>query len=307
MTEKTISFVIPAYNEENYIARCLDAILRETVRYDAEVIVVDNNSTDRTAEIVSRYPNVKLVREMRRGANRTRETGFATSRGGLVAFLDADTEMPHRWMKRALQEFKKDNRLVCLSGPFIYYDLPLWVRAFVRIFYLLAYLIYIIGRVFFRRTTTVQGGNYIVRRWALQKIGGHNVDITFYGDDTDLAMRLSKVGRVKFSFGLPILSSGRRLAKEGAFTMGLRYTMNNLWMVLFRHPFTATSKEIRFGKDGTVYQPEHKWKERFVAIGFSAVVLLVFGALIYVAYLVIALGYPWFAKLLSMAPNVLKE
>src|SRR5258708_27764562 len=94
-----ISFVIPAYNEEGYIQKCLDAIIRETKgRDDMEIIVVDNNSTDRTSEIVSEYPGVRLIHEARRGANRTRETGFQTSRGELVAFVDADTEMPHGWV-----------------------------------------------------------------------------------------------------------------------------------------------------------------------------------------------------------------
>lgn len=129
-----------------------------------------------------------------------------------------------------------------------------------------------------------------MRREALTAIGGHNVNILFYGDDTDLAIRLSKVGGVKFSFALPILTSGRRLAKEGAFTMGLRYTANNFWMMLFRRPFTATSKEIRFGKEGVVYQPEHKWKECIIAVGLTALVLLVFGGFVYVLYRLVAAG-----------------
>ena len=60
----------------------------------------------------------------------------------------------------------------------------------------------------------MQGGNFVVRRDALQKIGGYDTNISFYGEDTDVARRLSKVGHVKFTFDLPALSSGRRLAKE---------------------------------------------------------------------------------------------
>jgi glycosyltransferase involved in cell wall biosynthesis len=285
-----ISFVIPAYNEAGYIQKCLDAIIRETRgRNDVEIIVVDNNSTDRTGEIVSKYSEVKLIHEARRGANRTRETGFQVSQGEFVAFIDADTEMPHGWVEQAEREFIKNKKIICVSGPFIYYDLPMRIRALVRVFYYLAYLTYLGGRIFLRRATVIQGGNYIVRREALKAIGGHNADITFYGDDTDLAVRLSKIGIVKFSFKMPILTSGRRLAKEGAFTMGLRYTLNNFWMVVFRRPFTTVSREIRFENGGTVYHPESRWKEFFIAIFFTGAIIVSLGILVYLLYRLIVL------------------
>ena len=296
-----ISFVIPAYNEEGYIQKCLDAIIRETKgRDDMEIIVVDNNSTDRTSEIVSGYPNVRLIHEARRGANRTRETGFQTSQGELVAFVDADTEMPHGWVAQVEKEFARNKKTVCMSGPFIYYDLPKRIRALVRVYYYLAYLTYLTGKIFFGRTTVIQGGNYIVRRDALKAIGGHNAEITFYGDDTDLAVRLSKIGAVKFSFKLPILTSGRRLAKEGAFTMGVRYTINNFWMVVFRRPFTMASKEIRFENGGTVYKPEDAWKEILIGVLFTAWTLACFGVLGYLLYLLIKWGIVGIAYLVHL-------
>ena len=72
-----ISFIIPAYNEESYIRQCLDAIIHEIGgRPGYEVIVVDNNSNDRTCDIVTHdYPAVTLIHEPQRGANRAREAG----------------------------------------------------------------------------------------------------------------------------------------------------------------------------------------------------------------------------------------
>ena len=61
----------------------------------------------------------------------------------------------------------------------------------------------------------LQGGNFVVRRTALEEIGGYNPKFSFYGEDTDLARRLNSVGAVKFTFRLPALSSGRRLIEEG--------------------------------------------------------------------------------------------
>jgi hypothetical protein len=69
----------------------------------------------------------------------------------------------------------------------------------------------------------VQGGNFVLRRDALKKIGGFNTAIAFYGEDTDIARRMSQVGSVKFTFGLKMYTSARRLKHEGIFTMAGRY------------------------------------------------------------------------------------
>lgn len=280
-----LSFVIPAYNEEDYVGKCIESIIRETAgRTDVEIIVVDNNSNDGTEAVAKKYPGGQVVREMRRGANAARKRGFDESRGDLVAFPDADVIMPTGWVAKAEQEFAHDKKLACISGPFIYYDLPRRVRALVRIFYILSYMTSFAGRIFLRKSTVIQGGNYIVRRSALQAIGGLDPSITFYGDDTDLALRLSKVGTVKFSFAMPILTSGRRLAKEGVWMMGLRYTLNNFWMILFHRPWTMSSEEIRFAKGVTTYKPRDRWREVLIASAFVLGVLIFLLVIIVIIY-----------------------
>lgn len=290
----TFSIVVPAYNEEHYLGDCLDAAFRAAAgRNDVEIIVVDNNSTDRTRAIAEERaarqsgdgPTMSVLAEPRPGANRTRETGFEAARGAIVAFIDADTKMPPDWIVRVERAFARDPKLVCVSGPFIYYDLPLPIRALVRTFYFIALVVYGIGRALFRRTTIVQGGNYAVRRDAFAKIGGQNVEIAFYGDDTDNAIRLSRIGTVKFMSSLTMPTSGRRLAKEGAFTMGFRYTMNNIWMTIFRRPFTREAKEVRFGTEGTVYRPVNRFREGVIAAITMIVLLAVIVGIISVIFL----------------------
>ncbi|HUC01294.1 MAG TPA: glycosyltransferase family A protein [Candidatus Paceibacterota bacterium] len=278
-----ISFIVPAYNEENYIGHCLDAIIAEIGGRDGyEIIVVDNNSSDRTCDIVARkYPSVTLLHEPRRGANSARETGFLASTGSLVAFLDADTELGRGWIDRAERAFAKDPHLVCLSGPFIYYDLPGPVRVLVTIFYGISYIVYVVNNFIFRNTSVIQGGTEIVRRDALAKIGGHDVTLTFYGDDADLARRLSRVGEVRFSYTFAMRSSGRRLAKEGAFTTGLRYAMNYFWITLFNRPFTTTSTEVRLAPGQPIYRPESRTKEWAIALLVVAAFFGIVEALIY--------------------------
>jgi GT2 family glycosyltransferase len=95
----------------------------------------------------------------------------------------------------------------------------------------------------------LQGGNFIVRRDMMEKIGGYDTTIEFYGEDTDIGRRMAKVGRVKFTFKLPMYSSGRRLAKEGVFTMAFRYSLNHVWIIFFKKPYTKEHVDIRAAAD----------------------------------------------------------
>jgi GT2 family glycosyltransferase len=91
----------------------------------------------------------------------------------------------------------------------------------------------------------VQGGNFVLRREALEEIGGFNTAIAFYGEDTDIARRLNRVGKVKFTFDLKMYSSARRLKKEGMLTIAARYTINYLWTTFRKKPFTEEYIDIR--------------------------------------------------------------
>jgi GT2 family glycosyltransferase len=91
----------------------------------------------------------------------------------------------------------------------------------------------------------VQGGNFVLRRDALVKIGGFNTAIAFYGEDTDIARRLNCVGKVKFTFDLKMFSSARRLKQEGMLTIAARYTINYLWTTFRKKPFTEEYIDIR--------------------------------------------------------------
>jgi glycosyltransferase involved in cell wall biosynthesis len=242
-----LSFVIPAYNEAANIGRCLEAIFRELqgTRDETEVIVVDNASTDETAQIVGKYPAAILVPEPRKGITFARQAGLAKSSGDLIANVDADTMLPPGWLETVDGEFSRDGRLVCLSGPFIYYDATRSVRFWTRVFYYAAFFIYLVARFLLRAGSMVQGGNFICRRTALEQVGGFDTSIEFYGEDTDIAQRLCRVGRVKFTFRLPIHASGRRLTTEGLIVTGARYALNYAWVLLFRRPFTRVSTDVR--------------------------------------------------------------
>jgi glycosyltransferase involved in cell wall biosynthesis len=91
-----LSVVIPAYNEEDDIAAIVERVLAvrpelSEVGVDLELIVVDDGSADRTAEIVVTYPGARLVRHpTNKGYGAALKTGFKAACGDLLAFLDAD-------------------------------------------------------------------------------------------------------------------------------------------------------------------------------------------------------------------------
>src|ERR1035441_7653186 len=98
-TMPRISLVICAHNEEKYIASCLEYAIQSSgwgrLHYKRdgfhEIIVIDNASTDRTKEIAEKYPNVRVVREEKKGLTRARQCGYLNAKGDVLAFIDADT------------------------------------------------------------------------------------------------------------------------------------------------------------------------------------------------------------------------
>ena len=243
-----LAFVIPAYNEEALIGKCLESVIAENTRSgaNAAIFVVNNASKDRTGEIARSYPGVTVVDEPKKGLVNARDAGFAATEGyDLVANIDSDTIVPEGWLTTVMDEFNRDPKLVCLSGPYVYYDMSAWNRFLVNAFYGLTWLIYVLNRYILRVGSVVQGGNFIFKRQAWADVGGYDRSIEFFGEDTDVAVRLSKVGGVKFSFKLKMKTSGRRLEKEGVFRTAGTYTLNFFWVTFRGKPATKEYTDIR--------------------------------------------------------------
>ena len=112
-----LSVVIPAYNEEKRIGHCLKSVFNQTVK-PYEVIVVDNNSTDRTVEI-AREMGAKVVVQPLQGATYARNMGFDEAKGEVIARTDADTIVPNDWIEKYKEHFEEDPLLDSMAGPAI--------------------------------------------------------------------------------------------------------------------------------------------------------------------------------------------
>ncbi len=88
-----ISVIVPIYNIENYVSKCLDSIINQTYR-DLEIILVDDGSTDSSGQICDRYANldsrIKVIHQENSGLSLARNIGIAASSGELIAYIDGD-------------------------------------------------------------------------------------------------------------------------------------------------------------------------------------------------------------------------
>jgi glycosyltransferase involved in cell wall biosynthesis len=241
-----ISVIIPAYNEEKYIEDCLESIFAQQDAPDFEVIVVDNASTDRTASLVKmKFPRAKIIFEPKKSVTVARNRGVKEAAGDILFFVDADIILPRRHFKNVIQKFTKDQKLVAVFGPYAY-DGNFYIKFITLFLYLFLALPgeYLLNRLI-GLGAAGPAGNLAVKKNAFDQINGFSEKISFYGDDTDIAVRLRQLGKVRFFFDLIVGSSARRLQKEGTLKVLLRYILNILWTAFAHHPFTKEYNDIR--------------------------------------------------------------
>src|SRR5690349_12188340 len=87
-----ISVVIVCYNQARYLRDAIESVLAQSYQ-GAEILLVDDGSTDQTSEIAREYPQVRYIRQNNRGLSAARNAGLHRSRGRYVVFLDADDRL----------------------------------------------------------------------------------------------------------------------------------------------------------------------------------------------------------------------
>ncbi|HVC96453.1 MAG TPA: glycosyltransferase [Pirellulales bacterium] len=192
-----ISFIIPAHNEESFLGRTLESIAAAVVNLDrrSEVIVVDDASTDRTAEIADSHGATVVAVELRQIAA-ARNAGAKAAHGDVLVFLDADTILAAETLLAALAEL--DSGAVG-GGATVVFDGPtaLWTRLGLTIFTAAARLV---------RWTA--GCFVFVRRDAFEAVGGFD-ERYFAAEELVLSRALKRQGRFVI-LRQSIITSGRK-------------------------------------------------------------------------------------------------
>lgn len=200
----TLSIVIPVYNEEHHLKACLEAIAKQTDMPDG-VIVVDNNSTDRSVEIANSFPFVRLLREHQQGVVFARDKGFNAVKSDIIGRIDADTVLSPEWVA-TVKRLLADEAYAAVNGPVYYYDMPFspgnyWIDHQVRI------------RLYrgAPHAPFLFGSNSALRRAVWEKVRGEVCHVRTIHEDLDLAMHIMFAGMdIRYDRSLLVGTSARR-------------------------------------------------------------------------------------------------
>ncbi len=184
----SVSIIVPAFNEEQHIKQCLDSLFAlNSNNLKIEVIVIDNGSTDNTAEIaqhcgatvkIQPYVNVSALRNL----------GASISGGNLLAFVDADCVVDHDWLSNAIKCIYRESADAVGS----FHDIPEesgWIGEISTL---------IQSRKVGADINYIPSGNMIIRRAAFEDIGGFDSSLET-GEDVDICKRLKDKGYKIFS------------------------------------------------------------------------------------------------------------
>ena len=215
-----LSVIIPAHNEEKRLPDTLRAVLRQD-HPDFEVIVIDNASTDRTADVARGF-NVIVIHEGNKGTLWACEAGRKAASGEVIVRTDADCLPEPDWLSRGAKHLN-DPRVVGATGPYDYHDANPSFRS-LSLFtqrYIYRHINIIFQKA--RIGSMLIEGNSFMRAQTLEDIGGFDTRFVFYGDGTDTAKRMSRFGHIVFDTGLTMKTSARRFKSQGFLTVTAKY------------------------------------------------------------------------------------
>lgn len=199
MTHLKVSVIIPAYNEEKYLGATLERLTNQTLA-PYEIIVVDNNSSDRTVEIAKKF-SVKIISEKRQGLSFARNKGFSEASGDIILRTDSDSTAPKDWIERVARVFEEDERLNTFSGSAVLY------HPFLNV--LFDCLCFYVNDIF--GYNSLLGPNFAIRKSAWEAVQEKtcNDDNKFH-EDLDMAIHTQQLGGYKRDLSLRVLTSHRR-------------------------------------------------------------------------------------------------
>lgn len=213
------SIIIPAYNEEKYLPDLLTCIRNQTLQ-PKEVIVVDDQSTDKTPDIVKQF-GYTLVKGDKKNPAGARNLGAQKATGEILLFLDADVTCPPLFLEDSLTEIdeKKLGIASCFAKPIssnntdklFHYATNLYINA---------------TRGFFLHGS---GFCIFVAKKVHEQIGGFDEQL-YLAEDHDYVQRAARLGKFGYLHGHKIHVSVRRFEEEGRWDIARKYVLSELYL-----------------------------------------------------------------------------
>ena len=236
------SVVIPAFNEEFYLRDCLESLAKQDFAGPFQVIVVDNNSSDRTSE-VARCAGAIVIAESVPGVCQARQAGTEIASGEIIVSADADCVYEPEWLSRIDDWFRNNPDGIGVGGPCFFFDGPRWGL--------------LVQKMLFGAVALVQRCKgpvlYITAtNFAFKKVGwpGYDTRLAQGGDELDLLRRLRSRGRVAFDMDNPAGTSARRMAKGVVYNFAVSffyyYILGYALDRAFGRPIIGTAPAFRY-------------------------------------------------------------
>jgi len=225
MKKPIFSIVVPAYNEENYLGYCLNSLVNQDFPKDLyEIIVVDNASTDKTAQIAKNF-GVKVLPEPKKGVVFARQKGTLAAKGEIAISFDADSQAPDNWLAKIAQDFQKNPSAIAVAGFFWQPEIPLFSKIYYEIF--VRYLLFLSAKIR-GYPFHISASNFAFKKEIFLKAGGYPLEAGRPADQLAFLQKLKKFGKIIFDPTLMITTSARRT--KGRFITsivvdGLTYTL----------------------------------------------------------------------------------
>ncbi len=257
------SVVIPAFDEMDYISATLSSLAAQDFAGRVEIIVVDNGSSDRTAELAARR-GARVLHEPRRGVCAARQCGTLAARGEIVVSTDADTTHPTDWLTRLDRRFRDTPAAVAVAGPCRYATPLWWAAVFPPLWFAGVALVHrLCGWVGYLSATNVA--------FVREGFPGYDVTLTQGGDEVDLLRRLRRRGYVVWDPDIVVSTSSRRMNQGLAYTIlvsyGYHYAFTYLLNRLSGGALGAPAPAIRKADSQLVRRRRRGW-----LIGSSAAI-----------------------------------
>ncbi|MDX9701936.1 MAG: glycosyltransferase [Candidatus Auribacterota bacterium] len=184
-----VSVVVPAYNSAAMMELCLAALLAQTYPKNMyEIIIVDNKSTDSTADIIKKYPVIYLLEADRQSPYAARNKGIMHAKGEIVAFTDSDCVADEHWIEKAVERFR-DPAVIGVGGRIRGYKPRRYIEIYQEKRRMFNQQATLSPERIAKKTAAIATNNAFYRKYILEKVGYFDCTI-FGGGDFDLTYRI---------------------------------------------------------------------------------------------------------------------